>query len=146
MTTELKILEKQVEQVQYWTEKLREPIKIRLTEETFQGAKGVVCDMCFRAKHGTVSIDVFQSYEDEVISIFISNAGYPDKFEGEIPSQAHTWEGRGYRGGHVSQSHWDTTQEFKQAFFLLVEGFKVVDTTEKGHVSGYYPKLKYWKE
>ena len=156
MTTELTMLSKQIEHVQYWTEKLGEPIKVRLTEETYQGEKGVQCQLTFQTKHGSVEIDIFQSYQDEVEfwdisktspkAFFITRLGFPDEFEGEIPSHAHTWEGRGYGGGHGSQSYWDTTQQFKEAFRLLIDGWKVVDTTEEGHVSGYYPELRYWKE
>jgi hypothetical protein len=156
MTTELTMLSKQIEHVQYWTEKLGEPTKVFLTEEIYKGHKGIQCDLSFRAKHGTIEIDIFQSYEQEVEfwdvsktspkAFHIVRLGYPDKFEGKVPEHAHTWEGRGYGGGHVSQSHWDTTQESKQAFSLLVEGWRVVDTTEEGHLSGYYPELRYWKE
>jgi hypothetical protein len=156
MTTEIKMLSKQVEQLEFWKKQLGEPAKIRLTEEVYKGQKGVECDMHWRTKHGIVNVDIFQSYEDEKEFWDISKTspkvfaivrlGYPDKFEGEIPATAQTWKGHGYQGGHVSQSYWDKGQETREAFGLLVDGYKVVDTTEYGQVSRYYPELKYWKE
>ena len=54
MTTELTMLSKQIEHVQYWTEKLGEPTKVFLTEEIYKGHKVIQCDLSFRAKHGTI--------------------------------------------------------------------------------------------
>lgn len=62
----------------------------------------------------------------------------------KAPAEAQTWEGRGYSGGHVSQSYWDTEQEDRKMCSLIKQGFFVQDTTERGQTGGYYPSVKFW--
>ena len=62
-----------------------------------------------------------------------------------VPESHSVWEGKGYSGGHTSQSHWDTEQECRQIKTLLKEGFFVKNLTSTGSTGGYYPKVAYWK-
>lgn len=63
-----------------------------------------------------------------------------------IPTNAEIWEGRGYTGGHVSQSHWDTDQEKREIYRLVSEGYRVVDKSWQGNVGGYYSRVLFWKD
>jgi hypothetical protein len=67
-------------------------------------------------------------------------------FNVEIQKDALVWEGHGYIGGHVSQSHWDTAQEDRKIFDLINSQYYVKDETHRGNTGGYYPKVSYWKE
>ena len=72
--------------------------------------------------------------------------GYPYPIEFKVtPSHATFLKGRGYMGGHVSQSGWDTDVEVSMMLEKLKEGYFVADQTEMGNVSGYYPEIAYWK-
>ena len=67
-------------------------------------------------------------------------------FSTPIPAVVQIWEGRGYTGGHNSQSHWDDRQEQRQITNLLRSGFSVCDKTSSGNTGGYYPKILFWKK
>jgi hypothetical protein len=71
---------------------------------------------------------------------------YFRKVELTPPPNAIRWKGRGYSGGHTSQSHWDTSQQVDEMFRLICSGFIVLDETTEGNTSGYYPKVSYWRE
>jgi hypothetical protein len=62
-----------------------------------------------------------------------------------VSENFETWEGNGYTGGHTSNSKWDTNQECNKMYALICQGFIVQDQTREGNVSGYYPKVIYWK-
>ena len=61
------------------------------------------------------------------------------------PQGAQIWTGQGYTGGHTSQAAWDTYQEGIKIYSLIKAGYGVQDLTREGAVSGYYPKVAYWK-
>lgn len=56
-----------------------------------------------------------------------------------------TWIGRGYSGGHVSQSNWDVDQEHRKMGQLIRAGYGVQNTTKEGQTGGYFPSVKYWE-
>lgn len=56
--------------------------------------------------------------------------------------QLDVWEGRGYSGGHVSQSDWDVEAEDRLMVQALKEGFYCEDVTRTGRTGGYYPAVK----
>ena len=65
--------------------------------------------------------------------------------ECKIPEKYEVWKGRGYTGGHTSQSHWDTLQESGEIARLISSGYSGIDKTTEGNTSGYYPEVWYWK-
>jgi hypothetical protein len=64
---------------------------------------------------------------------------------GNAPDDAQVWVGRGYTGGHVSQAHWDTDQEYRQSISLLQQGYFIKNITVIGLTGTYRPKVLYWK-
>ena len=65
--------------------------------------------------------------------------------ECKVPEKYEVWKGRGYTGGHTSQSRWDTYQEARESARLISLGYSGIDKTTEGNTSGYYPEIWYWK-
>ncbi len=140
MTTEIK-----VKRTSDLLDRLGLEIKsIKVMQYTYQGVDCECVTAMIQFPHGIGVIDITASYDDQTQIWDASKEAYPDR--GSYPDHAKIWEGRGYAGGHVSQSGWDTSQQYRRAFELLEAGYHVVDLTESGNVGGYYPSLAYWKD
>jgi hypothetical protein len=137
MTTEIKI-QKTVEFIARLGLDVQ---KVKVYSLPCYGVECEVVDLFVKFPHGEGQLEITASKCKKVWEV--CRQAYPKR--GDYPSDAKIWEGRGYTGGHVSQSGWDTDQQYVRAFELLEAGYHVCDLTEKGNVGGYYPSLAYWK-
>lgn len=118
-------------------------IDTRVSTFIYEGLKCEMVTASVKFAHGNAIVEIISSLDQKKV-FQLSQEAFPER--GSYPDHAKIWEGMSYSGGHVSQSHWDTSQQYRRAYELLESGYHVIDLTHTGNVGGYYPSLAYWKD